>query len=253
MNSALSHASPTIFTVRFLGTGNAFAQGGKGYQAIHVTSPELTFLVDCGPTVQLIANQQGIDLSTLDAIFFTHVHGDHAFGLPFILLQMQFLGLRTRPLTIVVPTGHEEFPDQALKLAFPDVHRMGLDFPIEIRTLDPADGPVAFSNLTVQAFPMVHSVPVNGLKFDCGGVVLAISGDTTLCESIFDLSHAADLLILECSSKDHSPETPHISHEELLQLAPKLNVKRLVVVHTDGLFDPDPFYAPRDGEVLQLP
>lgn len=44
-------------------------------------------------------------MSSLDAIFITHLHGDHCFGL-FGLLSTLGMGMsRTRPLTIVGPIG----------------------------------------------------------------------------------------------------------------------------------------------------
>jgi ribonuclease BN (tRNA processing enzyme) len=253
MNSEASTGKSQIFKVRFLGTGNAFAHEGRGYQCIHVSTDDMTFLVDCGPTVQLIAEQMNVDLCTLDAIFLTHIHGDHALGLPFILLQMEFIGDRTRPLILIVPRGEEEYADRSLRMAFPDVHRRGLHFPLDIRTLDPADGVVDVESLTVQAFPMEHSVPVNGLRFVKDGAILAISGDTTPCQSVFDLEQDADLFIVECSAKNQHPELPHISHEELLEIAPSFTAKRVVVVHTDGLFDPHPFLAPVDGDLIDVP
>ncbi|MFF7708774.1 MBL fold metallo-hydrolase [Pseudomonas sp. NPDC007930] len=61
-------------------------------------------LVDCGEGTQQQVLRSPLSLSDLDAIFITHVHGDHCFGLPGLLGSAGMAG-RTRPLRLVGPAA----------------------------------------------------------------------------------------------------------------------------------------------------
>jgi ribonuclease BN (tRNA processing enzyme) len=73
--------------VIFLGTGDAFAAGGRFLSACLIQSHGASLLLDCGPTVLTALKQRGIRAGTLDAIFFSHLHGDHIAGAPFLLME----------------------------------------------------------------------------------------------------------------------------------------------------------------------
>ncbi|MCG9723605.1 MBL fold metallo-hydrolase [Shewanella sp. Isolate7] len=47
-------------------------------------------LVDCGHTVKHALNAQSLNIGQIDAIFITHVHGDHVFGLERVAYESKF-------------------------------------------------------------------------------------------------------------------------------------------------------------------
>ena len=59
------------------------------------------YLVDCGEGTQHQILRTRLSLVRLRAIFITHVHGDHCFGLPGLLGSAALAGRRD-PLTIVL-------------------------------------------------------------------------------------------------------------------------------------------------------
>ena len=63
----------------------------------------------------------GISPAYIETIFVTHLHGDHVFGLPFLLLEKKYISDREgeRPLTIVGSVGVRERLRQLCSLAFP--------------------------------------------------------------------------------------------------------------------------------------
>lgn len=69
--------------------------GGKGW-----------YLIDCGEGTQHQVLRTPLSLSALRAIFITHVHGDHCFGLPGLLASAGLQG-RQAPLEIIAPPGIE--------------------------------------------------------------------------------------------------------------------------------------------------
>ncbi|HKK56858.1 ribonuclease Z [Marinobacter sp.] len=60
------------------------------------------YLVDCGEGTQHQLLRAHYSVMQLRAIFITHVHGDHTFGLPGLLTSASMLG-RTEPLDVIAP------------------------------------------------------------------------------------------------------------------------------------------------------
>ncbi len=60
------------------------------------------YLVDCGEGTQHQLLHTRYSVMQLRAVFITHIHGDHTFGLPGLLSSASMLG-RTQPLDIVAP------------------------------------------------------------------------------------------------------------------------------------------------------
>ena len=247
----MTSSDPT-FRLQFLGSGDTFCNGGRANQAILCSWSGNDFLVDCGPTTSYQAQRLQVDFSNLETIFLTHIHGDHAFGLPLLVLHLQFVLGRTRPLSIVMPRGYENFPDRLLWLGFPDVMERGLSFDLLTRPLDPSDGEVEINGLKVRGVHMAHSVPVIGYRFTSHGKTIAISGDTLPCDGLIELAEGVDLLVTEASYPTSIPEVPHSSLADIKTWAPRLGAKRIVLVHTDSSFDTAPYEAPEDGDILEV-
>ncbi|MFZ6656945.1 ribonuclease Z [Undibacterium sp. TJN19] len=62
------------------------------------------YLIDCGEATQHQLLRTPLSVHGLQAIFITHIHGDHCYGLPGLLASAAMAG-RTTPLTIVAPNG----------------------------------------------------------------------------------------------------------------------------------------------------
>ena len=52
------------------------------------------WLLDCGATSLVALRGAGIDPSSIDAVFLSHLHGDHFGGVPFLVLDGQFRRFR---------------------------------------------------------------------------------------------------------------------------------------------------------------
>ena len=75
-------------------------------------------MLDCGFTVPSLYWQQTSDQDDLDALWISHFHGDHFFGVPALLLRLWEMK-RSKPLAIVSQTGVERIVTQAMELAYP--------------------------------------------------------------------------------------------------------------------------------------
>ncbi|MDX1560538.1 MAG: MBL fold metallo-hydrolase, partial [Marinobacter sp.] len=84
-------------------TGLALSHGG----------PKHWYLIDCGEGTQHQLLRTHHSVMQLQAIFITHIHGDHTFGLPGLLTSASMLG-RTAPLYLVAPRPVKTFVEAAL-------------------------------------------------------------------------------------------------------------------------------------------
>ena len=72
----------------FLGTSHGFCEDGMYCSSTAVTVKGRTYLVDAGAPVTGLLQKHGISPGSVRAIFLTHNHGDHNFGLPEFVIQM---------------------------------------------------------------------------------------------------------------------------------------------------------------------
>ena len=96
-------------------------------------------MIDCGEATQHQVMRMPVSLYHLEAIFITHLHGDHCYGLPG-LLSTAAMQSRQRPLTIVAPAEVLTFVNAAVvcsqmelgfELVLVDVTTLAPDFTTE--------------------------------------------------------------------------------------------------------------------------
>lgn len=160
-------AAPTARAIP-LGTSAAIPAHGRHLSATALAWGPRLLLFDCGEATQFRLAAAGLSALRVDAVFVTHLHGDHFFGLPGLLSTMAMQG-RTAPLVLVGPEGLWRILD-----AIPSI---GLSQPpFEIRyTSWPVEGArAAFGKatvyeddrLTVVARPIEHRVPCAGYRVE---------------------------------------------------------------------------------------
>ena len=66
--------------LQFIGTGDSECLNFHNTNLL-IEHHNKRLLVDCGWTAKQALNEQGLGVCDIDAIFITHVHGDHVFGL----------------------------------------------------------------------------------------------------------------------------------------------------------------------------
>lgn len=97
------------------------------------------FLIDCGEGTQYRLLENKIRVNRLKAIFISHLHGDHYFGL-FGLLNSLSLASRKEELYLFGPEGLDEI----LTTLFKYSHTV-LSYPLHFQSLDPDNPGIIWS------------------------------------------------------------------------------------------------------------
>jgi ribonuclease BN (tRNA processing enzyme) len=215
--------------VTFIGSGNAFADGGRSHACIHVGAPGVSLLLDCGGSA-LPAIKREIDPEAIDAIAITHLHGDHFGGIPYLVIEQHFAG-RTAPLVIAGPRALAERLRAAESALYPDFFRKTkLGFAIRETVL--GSNETELGGALVTALPVKHVVESDphGLRVRVGDKVVAYSGDAIWSDELARVAKGADLFICDASFFDTDDDS-HISYRTLMDHRSKLDCKKIVLTH----------------------
>ena len=215
--------------VHFLGSGNAFSDGGRANAAIHVTAPGVSLLLDCGGSA-LPAIKKHVDPATIDAIAVTHLHGDHFGGITFLVLEQHFAG-RTRELVSGGPPSLEQRLRAEEQALYPDFFgHVQLGFPH--RTVVLGAEPTSLGGARVSALPVRHVrlAEPHGLRVEVAGKLIAYSGDARWTEHLAAVAKGADLFICEASYFDRE-DPAHICYRQLMEHRSEIGAKRIVLTH----------------------
>ena len=144
-----------------LGTAAAIPTPRRHLSALAVERKGRILLLDCGEGTQYRFLDADLNRARIDAVFITHLHGDHVFGLPGLLSTMDLLQ-RTDPVTVVGPNGLHD-----LVTSLPGLHPDAVGFPITYRELAPGTAHARVyetNDLTVEARPLEHRTPAFGYR-----------------------------------------------------------------------------------------
>jgi ribonuclease Z len=291
-------------SILFAGTAGSVPSARRGLPALLVRHGGERILVDCGEGTQrqLIRSAGLVELTD---VFITHLHLDHWLGLPGLLKSLD-LRDRERPLAIHGPPGLAEalgtmrkvigklgYRLDVVELQAEDCVRRGtLEIaPVNVRHRTLAygyvftederpgrfDGELA-TQLGVEFGPdfgrLQRGETVNGVKPEQvigeprSGRKLAISGDTSPCETLAIAAHGADLLVHEATfgedERERAAQTGHSTAAQAARIAIDADVRLLALTHISARYGggelrdearaifPDT-ELPRDFDTIEIP
>jgi ribonuclease BN (tRNA processing enzyme) len=214
-----------------VGCGDAFGSGGRSNTCSWLETAKGTLVVDFGASALPALKMRKLDPNRIDAIVLSHLHGDHFGGLPFLLLDYQFLARRQSPLTIAGPPGTRARLDAALEVFFPKAGGTKWRFAWNVMEIAPgvASDVLGHSLLTAE---VVHQsgAPSTALRLSDGEKTFAYSGDTEWTDALLPIAAEADLFICECYAYA-GKMTGHLSWEILKARLADLRAKRIMLTH----------------------
>ena len=217
--------------LHILGCGDAFGSGGRNQSGYLIETNERLFLLDCGPTTLLAMKRAGLAPQRLDAIFLSHLHGDHFGGIPFFLIEFLYQKPPDRPLTIAGPPGTEERVLQLFKVMYGGGKNPKETPWLHFRVLRP-EILESVDDIDVLPFRVphqTHDVSL-GLKVTYQGKQILFSGDSAWTDLFIEHARGVDLFLCECSFFDEQPGM-HVNYRVLQSKLPSLECKRIVLTH----------------------
>ena len=146
-----------------LGTASAIPTKDRHLSALAVERKGRILLFDCGEGTQYRLLHADLNRARIDAIFVTHLHGDHCYGLPGLLSTLS-LQQRTDPVTLVLPPGGRAMLD-----AIPGAAPADLLFPVRVTEVGQGltgDTVYETDELSVTARPLVHRTFAMGFRLE---------------------------------------------------------------------------------------
>lgn len=240
--------------INVIGSGCGVPSLSRGAPGMLLRVGTEEWLLDCGISVPWGLLRFGSDVTRVDRILLTHFHPDHTAGLvPFLFACMYPGAPRQKDLCIIGPSGLRSFCESLQKpygnLLNPRL--FSLDF-IEMDHGDLLSYDVSRSthltgsehhsvlqpiNITVQTLKMEHtSVSIGYRITNEKGCVVAISGDTDICDAVVELGKGADLLVLECSFTDDEQVWGHLSPSKVARIAADARPRKILLSHMYPVF-----------------
>ena len=149
------------FTLTILGANSAIPIGTRLPTSQVVEFNQHSYMIDCGEGTQIQVRKNKVKIQRIKAIFISHLHGDHYFGLFGLLGTMSLLG-RKMPLKIYSMPGLKEMIELQLKTSY-----SSYDFELEFIELEKGKSTLIYEDDIVEVYtiPLVHRIPTNGFLF----------------------------------------------------------------------------------------
>lgn len=149
------------FSLTILGSNSAIPIGNRFPTSQVVEFNQHEYMIDCGEGTQIQVRRNKIKIQRVKAIFISHLHGDHYFGLFGLLGTMSLLG-RKMPLKIYSSPGLKEMVDLQLRAA-----KTSYDFEVEFIELSHGNSELIYEDAIIEVYtiPLVHRIPTNGFLF----------------------------------------------------------------------------------------
>ncbi|MBL6649037.1 MAG: ribonuclease Z [Flavobacteriaceae bacterium] len=120
-----------------------------------------SFLIDCGEGIQTQLRKNKIKFNSIEDVLISHLHGDHFFGLPGLILTFNLLG-RQKPLNIYGPKGIKNIIISLLKIG-----NTWTNYKLNFIELENSSSDIIYekNNISITTIPLYHGIYTNGFLF----------------------------------------------------------------------------------------
>jgi ribonuclease Z len=213
-----------------LGTANAVSTAEHDNTHFLLQGRESVILIDCGSQPLVTFRRFGVHFNQLTDIILTHMHPDHVWGFPILMMSLTRLG-RRKPLRIhgnYQCLRHTENMMQAFSW-----HDSGQTFPLAWRYVPERKDELVLENtdFRITSWPVRHyDVSTIGMRIvsKMTGKVIGYTCDTAPTEAIVDIGRDADLFFHEAAGLD---PYGHSSASQAGQAASEARAGRLILIH----------------------
>ncbi len=249
--------TPSI-SIQFLGTGNAWSKPPVNFNTNAIVHyHDHSILIDCGLLCPLALSFAGISQTSIDAIFISHLHGDHVLGLEELLFTRFFACASRHHLWLPEPffSNNPAFDgshiwNNCLRAAM-ETFLEGRSTPLalsdytDIHTVSEFK-PFDIFDLNCEIFPVEHALgkPAYGIIFDNQ---IAFTSDTKFSLQRIEnlLNRGIHTIFHEVTFMHPFPGNIHSSIDELATL-PREIAEHILLMHYSDLSTQDDFKRAED-------
>lgn len=210
----------------FLGVGEAFDENYPN-TSILVSTNKTKLLLDCGYSIPQQLWKYNPDKDFLDAVYISHCHADHYFGLPAVLLRMWEDG-RKKPLALICQRGYRKTIEDMIEIAYPGFSEK-FEYDISFREVIPEQAS-KLNELTLSFAPTTHSLSNLAIKVSDGKHSFCYSGDGMFNSETEKLYEGSDLVIQETYKMDEII-LGHANVMQLIEMANRNNTRSVALTH----------------------
>lgn len=215
----------------FLGNGEAFDERYPNHSHL-IFGEKSVMMLDCGDSAVRELWKYTKDHSLIDALYITHRHSDHLFGVPALLGRMLEEG-RKKELVIICSELIKTDIERLTEHAYFGINSYGF----EIKFLIAVDGgEIMFNELRLTFAKTLHTAYNLAIRIESEKDVVCYSGDGPFDENTEKLYRNADLLMHECYMYDQRI-TGHVAAIDVFEMARRQNVKCLALSHFKRAFN----------------
>lgn len=212
--------------VQFVGVGEAFDESlPNNSQLLEWNGCRL--LIDCGYAVPHALWKLHPDADYVDAIYLSHRHADHYFGLPAYLVRLAE-DKRRQDVPILCPEGMKPVILEMIECGYQGIlPRLGFEvLVLEVTT----EKPFEFRNSIMEFAVSTHPVRNFAIAVHAEGKKYAYSGDGNFNQHTQRLYKDATLLVHETYAFDE-PVSGHARVADVLAMASNQGVRKLALTH----------------------
>jgi ribonuclease Z len=149
------------FTITILGCSSSIPTNERNPSGQVINYHDKLYLIDCAEGTQLQLRRYLNRIQRLHAVFISHLHGDHYFGLVGLISTLHLLG-RNRELHVYGPQGLEEII--RLQLSY---SRTELVYDLFFHVTNPEISELIYEDegMEVITIPLEHRIPTHGFLF----------------------------------------------------------------------------------------
>jgi ribonuclease BN (tRNA processing enzyme) len=203
-----------------LGNGGA-VNDGLPYNAFVING---TLLCETPPDIMLSIHKNSIDFPSINTIYISHLHGDHIFGLPFLILSAFYLNVRsgnTLSFRIFGPEGLKTMSENLVDKAFTRRHPC-FEWMKEFCTffeVNETSSPDLVDGFQTSLFKLDHLIDTYGFSLaqEDKRVDFAYVADTRWCESLHTvLRNKPRVVLIDLNGEDNDQKRVHLSVGDLM-------------------------------------
>ena len=174
-----------------------------------------------GTVKQLL--KQNIDVTLIDTILVTHMHGDHTADIPFFLKYIFNYLKIDKPIRIIGPVGIKNKITELFN-AYNFENQEEIDKFFNIEFIEILENEIEFDDYFIKLYLVLHGQEKPALGYVINNK-LGLTGDSGLCDNIEQIFKTSDIVISDSSFR--TGDDTHLGIDNLDYLTQKYNKKVL--------------------------